>query len=451
MKLLDFNDFVNEARSASDFNPKLDKAADIVASFVNKKTGLDFKKFPFTVFYTIDGITTEGVMYYSNKSDAAFRVTGPQAGVPGLIGALEYSLDHGAGKVDFSISSENFPIVALLNEFVLMVNDRTYVDAATAVTESLEMIEESSKHNFSSKEIKEIQSMMDSGTPATQIAEQLGIPYRAIVKLKRNMAAAENPGSAEKENEMTLNDKVKYFDETMEDIYQISRRVAAGAFNSLFISGRAGTGKTYNVERAMKDEGLIDEDDYIIVSGAVSPIMMYKKMYQYSNKTLIFDDCDSVFRDENGRNMLKAALDTKKIRKISWLKKSSIVFDPKDVENDPTAEFNMLEQGLVPAYFEFAGRVIFISNLKKDVADPDGAIRSRSILIDVDPDDATLMERMKILLPFLEPRELALKDKEEIFEFMKEAKDISMRTFVKAAGFKLAGLSNWKRMASRYL
>jgi hypothetical protein len=332
-----------------------------------------------------------------------------------------------------------------------MVNDRTYVDAASAVTESLELVEESSKYNFSSKEMKEIQSMMDSGTPATQIAEQLGIPYRAIVKLKRNMAASENPGSAEKENEMTLNDKVKYFDETMEDIYQISRRVAAGAFNSLFISGRAGTGKTYNVERAMKDEGLVDEDDYIIVSGAVSPIMMYKKMYQYRNKTLIFDDCDSVFRDENGRNMLKAALDTKKIRKISWLKKSSIVFDPKDVENDPSEEFNLLEQGLVPAYFEFAGRVIFISNLKKDVADPDGAIRSRSILIDVDPDDATLMERMKILLPFLEPRELALKDKEEIFEFMKEAKDISMRTFVKAAGFKLAGLSNWKRMASRYL
>ena len=46
---------------------------------------------------------------------------------------------------------------------------------------------------------------------------------------------------------------------------------------------------------------------------------------------------------------------------------------------------------------------------------------------------------------------MALKDKEEIFDFMKEAKDISMRTFVKAAGFKMAGLGNWKRMAKRYL
>jgi hypothetical protein len=450
-RVLDFDGFVTEAKDVASLNPRLNKAADIVASYVNKKTALDFKKFPFTVFYTIDGVTTEGIMFYSNKSDAAFRVTGPQGNTPGVIGALEFSQDHASGRVDFSLSSDNFPIVALLNEFTLMINDKSYADKAAAVTEALELVEESSKYNFSSKEIKEIQNLLANGTPATQVAEQMDIPYRAIVKLKRNLASSEAPTSAEVENEMTLQDKVKYLDETLEDIYQISRRVAAGAFNSLFISGRAGTGKTYNVERAMNDEGLVEEDDYIMVSGAVSPIMMYKKMYQYRNKTLIFDDCDSVFRDENGRNMLKAALDTKKIRKISWLKKSSIVFDPKDVEMDPEAEFNMLEQGMVPAYFEFAGRVIFISNLKKDVADPDGAIRSRSILIDVDPDDATLMERMRALLPHLEPRELPLKDKEEIYEFMKEAKDISMRTFVKAAGFKMAGLANWKRMASRYL
>jgi hypothetical protein len=111
----------------------------------------------------------------------------------------------------------------------------------------------------------------------------------------------------------------------------------------------------------------------------------------------------------------------------------------------------MLENGIVPNTFEFAGRVIFISNLAKDKADPDGAIRSRSILIDVNPDDATLMERMKKLLPHLEPTDMAIKDKEEIYEFMKQAKDVSMRTFVKAAGFKMAGLPNWKRMAERYL
>ena len=174
-------------------------------------------------------------------------------------------------------------------------------------------------------------------------------------------------------------------------------------------------------------------------------------MFQYRNKVLVFDDCDAVFRDENGRNILKAALDTKKIRRISYLKKSGLVFDPKDFEMDPEGEFNMIENGMVPAYFDFAGRVIFISNLAKDKADPDGAIRSRSILIDVNPDDVTLMERIKTLLPYLEPKDMPMKDKEEIYEFMKKANDVSMRTFVKAAGFKVAGLPNWERMSKRYL
>ena len=46
---------------------------------------------------------------------------------------------------------------------------------------------------------------------------------------------------------------------------------------------------------------------------------------------------------------------------------------------------------------------------------------------------------------------MPIKDKEEIFAFMQRANDVSMRTFVKAAGFKVAGLPNWERMAKRYL
>ena len=46
---------------------------------------------------------------------------------------------------------------------------------------------------------------------------------------------------------------------------------------------------------------------------------------------------------------------------------------------------------------------------------------------------------------------MAMKDKLEIYEFMKTANDVSMRTFVKAAGFKDADLPNWQRMTKRYL
>jgi hypothetical protein len=453
-RIPNLSEFVNEANAFAAkveyVKPALSKAADVVAKYVNKKTGLKFKKFPFAVTAQIDGKENTGVMFYSDKGAQAFRVSDNTDGIAGIIGSLQFFSDASKSKADFSLESgaNKIPVIKLMDEFVRLVNDAKYMEEVLA--ESVQ-VNEAKTRALSSKELKEVNDRLGAGDSVRSIALSLDVPYRQISRIKKGVNVVPVASAAEKENELTLNDKVKYLEETMEDIYQISRRVGAGAFNSLFISGRAGTGKTYNVERALRDEGLTEDQDYVLVSGAASVIMMYKKFYQYRTGTLVFDDCDAVFRDENGRNLMKAALDTKSVRKISYLKKTSAVYDPKDFENDPEGEFNALEAGLVPNTFEFYGRVIFISNLSKDKADPDGAIRSRSILIDVNPDDATLMERMKSLLPHLEPRDMPMQDKEEIYEFMKSAKDVSMRTFVKAAGFKMAGLSNWKRMAERYL
>lgn len=450
-RIPNLSEFVNEANAFAAkveyVKPALSRAADIVAKFVNKKTKKDFKKFPFAHTAIIDGQENVGVMFYSSKGKEAFRVSDNTSGVAGVIGSLQYFSNAENPTADFSLEAgtHKIPVIKLLHEFTALVNDKKYVEEVLA--ESL--VVEAKTRSLSSAELKEVNDKLNAGDSVRSIALSLDVPYRQISRIKKGVSVKPVDSPAVAQNDSTLNDKVKYLEETMEDIYQISRRVGAGAFNSLFISGRAGTGKTYNVERALKDEGLVEDQDYVLVSGAASVIMMYKKFYQYRSGTLVFDDCDAVFRDENGRNLMKAALDTKAVRKISYLKKTKAVYDPRDV--DPEEEFNLLEAGVVPNTFEFSGRVIFISNLPKDKADPDGAIRSRSILIDVNPDDSTLMERMKKLLPHLEPTDMPMKEKEEIYEFMKQAKDVSMRTFVKAAGFKMAGLPNWKRMAERYL
>ena len=444
----EFKNLLNEA--AFNFNDSLDEtklgqAANIICSFLNKKTKLDFKVFPFGV--KSNGV--EGVMLYSDKGTAAVRVGGRGMNRgPGIVGDLAFFSNAGSRNADFVMSSDNFPITALVSEFAKLISEPAYAKEVETLQES---VNEGTRGVLSAQEQKMVLKQLKSGKSAAKISRDLKISYGAILKLKRNETITLEEPAAVAANEETLADKVKFLDETLQDIYDIARKVAAGAFNSLMISGRAGTGKTFSVEKALKDEGLMEDDDYIMVSGAVSTIMMFKKMFQYRNKVLVFDDCDAVFRDENGRNILKAALDTKKVRRISYLKKSGLVFDPKDFEMDPEGEFNMIENGMVPAYFDFAGRVIFISNLPKDKADPDGAIRSRSILMDVNPDDATLMERIKTLLPYLDPKDMPLKDKEEIYEFMKKANDVSMRTFVKAAGLKQAGLKNWERMTKRYL
>ena len=450
-RIPNLSEFINEANAFAAkveyVKPALSRAADIVAKFVNKKTRKDFKKFPFAHTAIVDGQENVGVMFYSSKGKEAFRVSDNTSGVAGVIGSLQYFSNAENPTADFSLEAgtHKIPVIKLLHEFTTLVNDKKYVEEVLA--ESL--VVEAKTRALSTAELKEVNDKLNAGDSVRSIALSLDVPYRQISRIKKGVSVKPVDSPAIAANDATLNDKVKYLEETMEDIYQISRRVGAGAFNSLFISGRAGTGKTYNVERALKDEGLVEDEDYVLVSGAASVIMMYKKFYQYRTGTLVFDDCDAVFRDENGRNLMKAALDTKPIRQISYLKKTKAVYDPKDVT--PEEEFNLQEAGVVPNTFEFAGSVIFISNLTKDKANPDGAIRSRSSLVDVNPDDSTLMERMKKLLPHLEPTDMPMKEKEEIYEFMKQAKDVSMRTFVKAAGFKMAGLPNWKRMAERYL
>jgi hypothetical protein len=440
-----FKQSINEKFSFGDYSVnsdlKLSQASDIILSFLNKKTNKDFKKFPFMTHSK--GIP--GVMLYSAKDNSAVRVGGTTGKGIGIVGDLAYFSNAASEVADFVLSSDNFSVVSLLTDFTQMINDPKTIKQLqeSYLTEGAVTLSPDLK--------KQIQDKLDSGESAIGIARDLKISYGLILKVKNGVNVPEDASPVVQKNTQTLNDKVKYLNETLEDVYEISRRIAAGAFNSLFISGRAGTGKTFSVEKALKDEGLTAEQDYTIMSGAVSVIEMYRKLFQYNDKVLVFDDCDAVFRDENGRNILKAALDTKKVRKISYLKKIKDIYDPKQYEDNPDGELDAIEAGEIPAYFNFTGRVVFISNLPKDKADPDGAIRSRSILIDVSPDDATLMERMRVLLPQLEPMELPLKDKEEIFEFMKSSKNVSMRTFVKAAGFKLAGLPNWKRMAERYV
>lgn len=423
--------------------PALVKAAELIGAYISRQTGGDWKRFPITSYF--DGVP--GVMFFDDKTDGAFRVMGKGSGRgPGIVGSLDLLDRFWHDEILLSLSSDTFPIISLVSEFVRLMNEPKYVKEVET-----EGVMESRGGALTAEQQRHIEIGLNKGKSVLSLSKELGVKYSLVAKVKKGGRVGVEVMPAVRANEQTLEDRVKFMEETMQDVYEISRSVAAGAFNSLFISGRAGTGKTYSVEKAMHDEGLEEGEDWIKISGAVSSIIMYKQLYLYRDKVLVFDDCDAVFSNEDGRNILKAALDTKRIRKISYMKKVSFLYDPKDFANNPEGEFNAQESGLVPNQFEFSGRVVFISNLDKSKADPDGAIRSRSILIDVNPDDATLMERMRLLLPYLEPVDMPLKDKEEIYEFMKNSKDVSMRTFVKAAGFKMTKSANWQRHASRYV
>ena len=54
------------------------------------------------------------------------------------------------------------------------------------------------------------------------------VPYRQISRIKKGVNVVPVASAAEKENELTLNDKVKYLEETMEDINPSDRIIRFG-------------------------------------------------------------------------------------------------------------------------------------------------------------------------------------------------------------------------------
>ncbi len=152
-----------------------------------------------------------------------------------------------------------------------------------------------------------------------------------------------------------------------------------GDVRAMIVSGPPGVGKSYGVESQLEKASLFDKlagkkVRFEIVKGAMTALGLYAQLYKFSDpkNVLVFDDCDSAFSDELSLNILKAALDSGKRRRIFW--------------NSDSA---MLRREGIPESFEFRGSVIFITNLNfenvksKKMADHLDALQSRCHYLDL--------------------------------------------------------------------
>jgi hypothetical protein len=138
---------------------------------------------------------------------------------------------------------------------------------------------------------------------------------------------------------------------------EMSAACIASNIRALIVSGPPGVGKSHGVETQLEKSSLFDrlggkKIRYEIVKGAMSALGLYSTLYKFSDakNVLVFDDCD-IFHDEDALNILKAALDSGKRRKIFW----------------NTDSRKLRDEG-IPNSFEFKGSVIFITNLNFSTA-----------------------------------------------------------------------------------
>lgn len=223
-----------------------------------------------------------------------------------------------------------------------------------------------------------------------------------------------------------------------------------GVVRGMVVTGPPGVGKSFGVEQVLEKNSLFDtlagnKLRFEVIKGASSAIGLYKVLFENADKNnvLVLDDCDTVLYDETSLNLLKAALDSCKKRKLSWNTDSAL-----------------LRREGIPDTFEFQGSVIFITNLKFDnvrgkIKDHLAAIMSRCHYLDLTMDtmrEKVLRCKQIVADGMLNEYQFTQEEQDDLMNFMFENKEkmreISLRMVTKLADLKKSfGDEKWKRTA----
>lgn len=246
--------------------------------------------------------------------------------------------------------------------------------------------------------------------------------------------------------------------EKVADLANMIRFMLKGATNAVFCAGRGGTGKTQTIEDTLAELGKSDGNGYFKVTSSASPAAVYEILYKNKKGMIMFDDCDGALDSQDGRNLIKAATDTKHVRKVSWAKKGSNYYDPEhDGERDDGEDGGFDDR--LPRHFEFLGKVIFISNLSTNKLDPDGALRTRAMMIELSPTNMEIYEYMQIIYKKIvirdeegQIREMSEQKRREVVMKLKDIiakkpeNTVNLRFLVRALCLAGTGLDGWERM-----
>ena len=224
--------------------------------------------------------------------------------------------------------------------------------------------------------------------------------------------------------------------------------VADGDRKSTIVVGEGGLGKSFTVMNRLAKKGMkniadmeiganvmydIDRTTFVVVKGYSTAKGLFRTMYENRGRLIVFDDTDSILRDETASNLLKAALDSYDRNIVTWNAES---FGESDL----------------PRSFEFCGGVIFISNLPMSkVPQP---LISRSICVDVSMTHREIVDRMRQIVAdeeFMPEADAAMK--EDAITFIErhidhhQIKSVNLRTLIGVITNRRCKPANWQRLS----
>jgi cellulose synthase/poly-beta-1,6-N-acetylglucosamine synthase-like glycosyltransferase len=248
---------------------------------------------------------------------------------------------------------------------------------------------------------------------------------------------------------MTMAERIERIRNRFEILGTMTSALIDGHARGLIVSGPPGIGKSWGIEQRLATYEALSAlgagNNVEVIKGAMTPVSLFMSLYEHKNPgdIVVFDDCDSILFDDVCLNLLKAALDSGKRRRISW-----------------RAESRTLMTADIPNDFDFNGSVIFITNLKFDncrsqrLRDHLEALVSRCHYLDMAVDsreDLIARVRQVVADGMLDNYNFTANEQEEIVCFLEDnvdrMREISLRMVTKLADLRRMSATAWKSLA----
>jgi len=196
----------------------------------------------------------------------------------------------------------------------------------------------------------------------------------------------------------------------------------------LLLYGETSLGKSYRVKKVLKD---LDVKDFVFISGHITPLKFYQKLYQAKDSLVIFDDVN-ILDNIIILNMIKASLNENSANVV---------------------EYHTSKQMDIPNSFVFNGRVIILLNDIPKKNEHLKAIESRLLKYHL---KFSREEILKIIFEIAhkskEIEGLTIEEKLEIANWLKEnttraTTNLNIRLYLQTIDFFKWDKENWKGLA----
>lgn len=209
-----------------------------------------------------------------------------------------------------------------------------------------------------------------------------------------------------------------------------------------------------------------------------APFSFYKTLFQERDKIIVFDEADSILKNDDIVMMLKPILDTSGDNMAAYMsgtenmvgKSMAEIEDYCAMVDDEIAQGTQIGTGKndikLPSKFQFTGGMVFISNMRaKEI---EGAIMSRSIFIDVHLAQQDVLKRIESIAlakyksfgedyvkNLLEGLGQASSEPEVEIQYMtpeyaRKNKPFTVRSMDLAHILKQSGLTRWAQLSQLY-